>query len=462
MLDGEALPAPPHPSILLDWDGEFYRTISGCAAFIRALPPCSKCGQVAWKPDGMSSGTFRLKCSSTDGTLRCGRTCAASAHREVAARVLAECQQTCQGLKAYKAGSPAVNRTENLLVQRTLIAAPKRMAVAMTETQETPEEVAPPTPRETMMLERITALEATIASLERALAAEKAARVAREFVAPLPQATTPFTFGTPGPFTFGEGANVTEDTPARKKAVLKAPKNRKGDGQKKKPSPPALQAQGKQSFVDVAMARMPPTKEGEFLTFVGKGKKPLAAGQPLQLAKKTGPQAPRRRIVTDDDLTRFLTGQKSVKKNGLSRLYVSGIGKAPISDIRQFLAKLGIERTWVRNISYAAENTMEMLVFDERKEEIAEKFRSRELASVLVSFTNAQLTTSQQWERQAARYEREANRPQVQQMHTTKRMLLRFRDEARAEAAALKDTTPAVAMDEGLPDMDMTTIPTSA
>ena len=89
----EMLPEGAHPSILKEWDCDFYRAIFSCREFIDALPPSSECGEVAWRPDGSAKGTFRLKCGAKKGTGKCTKSCAASAHAKVAEQVLTKCQE---------------------------------------------------------------------------------------------------------------------------------------------------------------------------------------------------------------------------------------------------------------------------------------------------------------------------------------------------------------------------------
>jgi hypothetical protein len=93
-------------------------------------------------------------------------------------------------------------------------------------------------------------------------------------------------------------------------------------------------------------------------------KKPVAT---IQMSKKN---------ISDEEVERFMSGQPP-KQRGLRFMYIKGVQRWKYSQLRAIMAKLGIQPHWTRHFAMVARDTLELLVFEERKEEIVKILNER-------------------------------------------------------------------------------------
>lgn len=84
----------------------------------------------------------------------------------------------------------------------------------------------------------------------------------------------------------------------------------------------------------------------------------------------------RKKTMSQEDIERFAKGLPP-KQKGLKFLYIKGVPRWKYSQIRIAMSSWGIQPNWVRNIANVEKETMELLVFEERKEEICEILRNK-------------------------------------------------------------------------------------
>ena len=105
--------------------------------------------------------------------------------------------------------------------------------------------------------------------------------------------------------------------------------------------------------------------------------KELKASYAAVAATKPPPQPrpKRHRQLTPEELVKVFQGENPRKKkeNRLTTIFISGIRKILFQDLKDAMESIGVQRQWVRHISWVANDVIQLVVFIERAEEIAKK-----------------------------------------------------------------------------------------
>ncbi len=96
--------------------------------------------------------------------------------------------------------------------------------------------------------------------------------------------------------------------------------------------------------------------------------------------------------------SRWLEGKRSFR-NELAVLFVKGIPRTPYWETRGQLCRFGIQQHWIADMTFVQNNVLEMLVHEERAEEIASILSriGKIVETNIASLVGADLATSEEF-----------------------------------------------------------------
>jgi hypothetical protein len=186
-------------------------------------------------------------------------------------------------------------------------------------------------------------------------------------------------------------------------------------------------------------------KKGKVVKTTATADKPVTTSQ---VPKKT---------ISDEMVERFISGQPP-KQKGLRFIYVKGVQRWRYSQLREIMVKLGIQPHWTRHFAMVATDVLELLVFEEKKEEIEKILKEKAPCYEVLTEHDPLQGAVKDLKNAEARLKRQIGRLPAP-MHTTRKVLsgqletvqsrLKSRSEAEeATSKAMDVTEPEVSATE--------------
>jgi hypothetical protein len=143
-----------------------------------------------------------------------------------------------------------------------------------------------------------------------------------------------------------------------------------------------------------------------------------------------------RKEAREEDIALFKQGMARADR-GLKTLFIKGVARMPYGRLREILKKLGIPSAWVRNLAFAGQGVLELLVFSERAEEIQEIILKDATALGAAPDFDPLKVGSKEMAQRVGRLERDLKRLPPQ-MHMVRRELTKKLLEAKTRLQAAK------------------------
>lgn len=155
--------------------------------------------------------------------------------------------------------------------------------------------------------------------------------------------------------------------------------------------------------------------------------------------------------MSREEIERFTMGQ-GPKRKGLKCIYVKGVQRWRYSQLRAILTKLGIQPYWIRHYAMVAKEVLEMIVFEERVEEISQILKEKAPCYEVMLEYDPLEGTKKDLKNAEARLKRQIGRL-PSPMHSTRKILDNQLETVRTKLEAWTRTEREKDMDM---DMDMT------
>lgn len=330
-----------------EWDKEFYRESLDYLIVKGTIGKCAKC-QGTIRKDGVAGNTYRLKCS------QCGASVGGASFNTLIEENIKEIIDAKPGLEVY--GKRAPRRQEPVLKgQNQLPTAPKRRALVKTSESDEEEDEISRNGGLGALIKRLKELEKALKERDETMKKrdEMILELQREVKA-LKNRTTE-----------EDHNGKTKEKPKDGFSFRFPPM----DGSK-------TQGLGKKTEKTKTLVTETPVR-GPLVTATQnawQGPKPdwQTAGRRGKMVKATASRKddpPKKKELSQEELARFISGQ-APKQKGLKFLYIKGVQKWKYSQMRTAFAMLGVPSHWIRHFAMVANDILEMMVFEERAEEI--------------------------------------------------------------------------------------------
>lgn len=394
---------------LKEWDREFYRTSLDYLLTKAIIGKCLKC-QGALRKDGMAGNSYRLKCGA------CNATTGGSAFNATIEEHFEAIIKDRPEAGGYTRRGP--RRQEPVLKtgQRQLPAI-KRMA--MVKTEESDEED-----------KEIARGENLMEIMRRLKEAEKAIKERDETISQMRQEIDSLKETVRKRTTEIEVGPKTEPDPKVGETDGSGTKGSKKDSEKKK-TPTAAWQGPKPDWVTIG-------KKGKPAKIIEKPKVEESKGE-------------KKKEMSREEIERFTMGQ-GPKRKGLKCIYVKGVQRWRYSQLRAILTKLGIQPYWIRHYAMVAKEVLEMIVFEERVEEISQILKEKAPCYEVMLEYDPLEGTKKDLKNAEARLKRQIGRL-PSPMHSTRKILDNQLETVRTKLKAWTRTEREKDKDM---DMDMT------
>ena len=349
---GDSRPEDTGTSPPKEWGVETYRLALESPVYMEKLPPCGACGQKAWRGNGTSKNgrIYHLRCGgkTPQGEKpECWKVANASHFEEAMVAAIEDARQNGGELAQYSLEPPAKKKPR---------AAPKRTKNILGNPQWVSDEDTPgPHEGNRALEEMVRSLQEAVKALQDKISAQDAEiKALRKLTHPaLGEQEKPM-----APKTFAEAAAAAANASQREaKKTVGPPKGGKpvtkpgASSAKAGPQKPAGDGPTPMEtpWITVGAAKAPSPQKGE------------TAPRPKKGAKK----------LSEEAFERMLRGEQP-KPRGLKWVYLRGLARSPLGNVRAFMAKLGIQNHWIKHVGFTDKGLLEVLIFAEHAEKIGE------------------------------------------------------------------------------------------